>query len=206
MKSWSLMILVSLGAFLVLGCTAHTRDMHLLKQELKQEILAELHREGCLSAGTSASNASSDTPEPIRSEIETEAESGFPTTLQTPEQNRSRSAPSKSSPTGRAEGHILQNGQGLQGCKVKLVRILKRHSVFALVSVARDPVEFATVTDDQGKYVFDEIPTGAYKLRWQLPLDTGWIRRLKDRPDAVIAPGQTAVITAVETSHRLVSQ
>ena len=50
------------------------------------------------------------------------------------------------------------------------------------------------------------LPVGAYKLKWQLPDDTGWIRRLRDKPDAVIAEGETAVLKSVETSRRLVGQ
>ncbi len=99
-----------------------------------------------------------------------------------------------------------RKSQGLAGCKVKLTRILKPQSVVEMFNTIKEGAEFTTVTDEQGKYVFDKLPVGAYKLKWQLPNDTGWIRRLRDKPDAVIAEGQTAVLKSVETSHRLVGQ
>jgi hypothetical protein len=75
-----------------------------------------------------------------------------------------------------------------------------------MLNTIREGAEFTAVTDEHGKYVFEKLPVGTYKLKWQLPNDRGWIRRLRDKPDAVITEGQTAVLKSVETSRRLIGQ
>ncbi|MDK1030489.1 MAG: carboxypeptidase-like regulatory domain-containing protein [Planctomycetia bacterium] len=107
-------------------------------------------------------------------------------------------------PTGVAEGEILHRGKGLPDCRVKLVRLVQAESIAGLLKVFKEETEFETVTDEHGKYRFEMLPVGSYKLKWQLPGDTGWIRRLKDRPDVTVSVGQTSVIKTVETTRGLV--
>lgn len=83
---------------------------------------------------------------------------------------------------------------------------MKSQSVVEIFRTVREGAEFTTVTDEQGKYVFDNLPTGAYKMKWQLPNDKGWIRRLRDKPDAVIVEGETVVLKSVETNRRIVGR
>ncbi len=105
--------------------------------------------------------------------------------------------------TGIAEGQILRNGQGLPDCHVKLVRLVESQTLAGLLKVSKEGVEFETVTDKDGRYHFEAIPVGSYKLKWQLPDDTGWIRRLRDKPDVNVEAGTTKVLKAIETRRGL---
>ena len=141
-------------------------------------------------------------PIEIQRQVQNRGQTGL-NTLQGPDSHPAQSPPI---PTGRAEGAILQGGQGLQGCEIQLVRIFKARSIFSMRRFSEESTTFTAITDDRGMYAFDKLPVGAYKLRWQLPNDKGWIRRLKDKPDAIVKEGQTAILTSVETNRRLVSR
>lgn len=97
---------------------------------------------------------------------------------------------------GDATGQILRRGQPLPGCYVKMV-----HLTVSKFKTAKWGQEFQTITDSEGRFHFKEVPVGAYKLKWQLPGDTGWILRLRDRPDVVVLSGQPSTIPAIETSR-----
>ncbi|KKL51380.1 hypothetical protein LCGC14_2296050, partial [marine sediment metagenome] len=105
-------------------------------------------------------------------------------------------------PTGNAEGYILRNGDGLANCHVKLVRMVEAETLMGLLKVFKAGTEFDAVTDEKGKYRFQKVPVGSYKLKWQLPEDSGWIRRLRYKPDVTIALGKTHQLKAIETSRR----
>ncbi len=215
MQQYLFIILVTLGFLPFVGCSLPAQDITKLKEELKQEILAELRQQQAQPQPTqiTAKQDQEQIREQMKEEIEREILAKIQNQVQSqvhaiaseiPDLN-DRSIQWKAVPVGRAEGLILHNGQGLAGCKVKLVRILRPQSVIEMFNTIREGAEFTEVTDEQGKYVFDKIPEGAYKLKWQLPNDRGWIRRLRDKPDAVISEGQTALLKSVETSRRLVA-
>ncbi len=105
--------------------------------------------------------------------------------------------------TGIAEGQILRDGNGLPDCHVKLVRVVEAQTMAGLLKVSKEGIELETVTDKDGKYRFEAIPLGSYKLKWQLPDDTGWIRRLQDKPDVDVEAGTTKVLKAIETRRGL---
>ncbi|MHC4585388.1 MAG: prealbumin-like fold domain-containing protein [Planctomycetota bacterium] len=216
MKRYSFVILIALGLLPIAGCSISSQDTARLKEELKQEILAELRQQ---QAQTQPPQISTENErEQLHAQIKEETESEIPANIQNKQQNQfqtvannlpeanNRSIQWRAVPIGSAEGQILRNDQGLPGCKVKIIRILKPQSVVEMLNTIREGAEFTATTDEQGQYVFEKLPVGAYKLKWQLPNDTGWIRRLRDKPDAVIIEGQTTVLKSVETSRRLVSQ
>jgi hypothetical protein len=182
-----------------------------LKEELKQEILAELRQQGEIPEQDLSSKIPESAQEQVckLEKVETEhdlsakIESQFQIAAKSSTRMADDSVPHQPSQAGKAEGYIFRSGIGLNGCKVKLVRVLTSQSTIAVLSAIREGTEFVTITDQQGKYVFDRLPVGSYKLKWQLPGDKGWIRRLRDRPDAVISKGQTTIVKAVETNRRL---
>ena len=214
MKQYLLIILVTLGLLPFVGCSTPTQDTSRLKEELKREILAELRQQRQAPEQTAVMLDQEQLRAQMKEEIEQEILAKIQSQVQSQVQEITSDLPDTGNrsiqwqavPIGSAQGHILRNGQGFAECKVKLTRILKPQSVVEMFNTIREGAEFTTVTDEQGRYVFDKLPVGAYKLKWQLPNDTGWIRRLRDKPDAVIAEGQTAVLKSVETSRRLVGQ
>lgn len=226
MKRFMFVSLIAVGLLPFVGCSNSAKDVSKLKQELKQEILAELRRENEILAQASSQQApgqiSEQTREQMKAEIEreilakiqSEMQSQVEAQVETQVQAVANRSPDGENqfvqiqvvPAGKAEGYILYRGTGLEGCDVKLVRIFQGGSILDILKASKDGAEFTAVTDDKGKYVFEKIPIGAYKLKWQLPDDTGWIRRLRDKPDAVVAKGQTALIKSVEASRRLIGR
>jgi hypothetical protein len=205
MKHCLLITLTALGFFTLGGCSTPAQDRAKLKEEIKREILAELRQQRQTPVLASSQQDREEMKKEIEREILAKVQNQVQTiTSQLPDAN-DRAVQWQRVPVGSAEGHILRNGKGLQGCQVKLVRMLELQSIIEMFSVVREGAQFTTVTDEDGKYHFDRLPVGAYKLKWQLPQDKGWIRRLRDKPDAIITEGQTAVLKSVETSRGLVA-
>gem|GEM_PF-4807579 len=108
--------------------------------------------------------------------------------------------------TGRVEGRIARGGNPLPGCKVKIVLMVKRGSMFFKNFAAQaDAPEFETETDRDGKYVFQEIPEGDYKLFWRPPGEDSWIRRMKMEPDVLVQAGKICTPKAVDTGRATVN-
>jgi hypothetical protein len=152
-------------AFLILsallaGCaTKADSDRAALKEELKNEILAELRE-----------------PSPER----------------TPD----------SGATGHVEGRIVLQTQGVTGCRVKLVRLLVSDNFLGMFEEVRRGVEFNTISEADGHYVFRDVPSGPYRLLWKPPGDTGWIRRLREKPDATVEASKTARVRDVDLDRK----
>lgn len=108
--------------------------------------------------------------------------------------------------TGRVEGRISHGGNPLPGCKVKIVLMVKRGGMlFKNFAPQSDAPEFDTETDRDGKYVFQEIPEGDYKLFWRPPGADSWIRRMKMEPDVLVQAGKTCTPKAVDTGRATVN-
>ncbi|HHT9139539.1 MAG TPA: carboxypeptidase-like regulatory domain-containing protein [Candidatus Tripitaka californicus] len=108
--------------------------------------------------------------------------------------------------TGRVEGRIARGGNPLPGCKVKIVLMARRGSMFFKNFAAQaDAPEFETETDRDGKYVFQDIPEGDYKLFWRPPGEDSWIRRMKMEPDVLVQAGKTCTPKAVDTGRATVN-
>lgn len=108
--------------------------------------------------------------------------------------------------TGRVEGRIARGGNPLPGCKVKIVLMVKRGgALFGKFTAQSDAPEFETETDKDGKYVFQEIPEGDYKLFWRPPGEASWIRRMKMDPDVLVQAGKTCTPKAVDTGRATVN-
>ena len=99
---------------------------------------------------------------------------------------------------GNVEGRVLARGKPLPNCKVKLVRM--ETSRLLLIRSVKYGIEFHTTTDKQGRYRFNHIPVGDYKLKWLTPGATSWIRRIADKPDVTVLKGRTVTLKDLETS------
>ncbi|HHT9119716.1 MAG TPA: carboxypeptidase-like regulatory domain-containing protein [Candidatus Hypogeohydataceae bacterium YC41] len=108
--------------------------------------------------------------------------------------------------TGGVEGKITRGGNPLPGCKVKIVSMAKRGSfLFKAYSPQGDSPEFETETDREGRYVFQEVPVGDYKLYWMPPWENAWIRRIKMDPDVFVQAGKTYNPKDVDTGRPTVN-
>ncbi len=205
MKQFLFITLTAFGFFTLGGCSAPAQDRAKLKEEIKREVLAELREQRRTAVLASPQQDREKMKKEIEQEVLAKVQNQVQAiTSQLPDAN-DRAVQWRRVLVGSAEGLILRGGEGLQGCQVKLIRIIKRQSISEMLNVVKEGAEFGTVTDDDGKYHFDRLPVGAYKLKWQLPNDKGWIRRLRDKPDAIITEGQTTVLKSVETKRKLVA-
>jgi len=57
---------------------------------------------------------------------------------------------------------------------------------------------YETRTDAEGRYRIERVSPGEYLLYWMPDEKAGWVRRLRDRPDLVVAPGKTTVLNIPE--------
>lgn len=160
---------------LVTACAQQEVDRARLKEELKQEILAELAAEAELA------------PSPDAPGKPKESSGTQPTTL----------------PTGNVVGKTLLGKRGLPGCRVRLIRLDGSGGVLGLFSSYREGTVFDVVTGRDGTYEFKGVPVGAYRLKWLPQGETGWIRRLATEPDVVVEEGQTTGARDFRAGHPL---
>jgi hypothetical protein len=103
---------------------------------------------------------------------------------------------------GSVEGVILWQGKPLKNRKVKIV--LERYTGFSVAALKhwfaagkeksyRHEIVLKTQTDSRGRYVFHEAPPGYYRLYWMPDAKTGWIRRLREKPDIEVTTGNLTV-------------
>lgn len=170
---------------------AYEKMRNKIKEELKLEILAELRKEG-LTGGTGQQTD--------REQLEEELTKNILGKLQD-DKNITWARPTVDH--GSAKGRILWNKKGLEGCRVKLVRMMSGGMLSEMFRNFQEGIEFETITDKDGGYVFADIPVGSYKLKWLLPGDTGWIRRIRDKPDIIIERGKKKNFKDVETNRKL---
>ncbi len=199
----------------ITGCKSSNKERARMKEEIKREIMAELRAEEKLKQEiqtelqaeqtariSEVKAAPVKTPSPVvtkkiteeeREKMKKEIEKEI---LVKVEQQPQPTEQPISDRVGNAEGFILKKGKGIQGCNVKLVRMKK---IFGMYSEDNEE-EYKTVTDKDGKYRFNSLPVGSYKLKWELPGDKGWIRRIKNEPDVVIKKGSTSTLVPVDAS------
>ncbi len=102
---------------------------------------------------------------------------------------------------GSVQGVILWQGKPLVNGKVKIE--LENYTGVSLASVkkmlSRDDKEsyetdqgisLNTQTDAKGRYVFEKVPPGTYRLYWWPDFKTGWVHRLREKPDFEVITGK----------------
>jgi hypothetical protein len=108
---------------------------------------------------------------------------------------------------GRVEGVIRWQGRPLQNSKVKIV--LETYTGFSLSALkelfgadkeksSQDEIVLETTTDSQGHYIFNETPPGYYRLYWIPDENTGWVRRLREKPDIEVVTGRLTIANVPE--------
>lgn len=105
--------------------------------------------------------------------------------------------------TGIVEGKILKKGKPLPDCKVQIVA-LSQERVFFSSSIKRGS-SFETFTDENGRYILEDVPPGHYKIFWKPSYETSWIRRLNMEPDVVVNAGKTAYPKDIDVHGRVLN-
>jgi hypothetical protein len=103
---------------------------------------------------------------------------------------------------GGVQGIIVWQGKPLGNGKVRIE--LETYTGFSIAAVKHmlgigkeeataQEVSFETQTDSQGRYSFPRVPPGYYRLYWLPDPQTGWVRRLREKPDFEVVPGNVIV-------------
>lgn len=185
-------ILQELRSETALGSRSMT-DIETLKDEIKREILEEFRKEQ-EAAGKTAIEVREELKRELRREIVKDLGTHTPP-------SHPQAVQYASSALGDAQGQMLRRGIGLGACRVKLVRLLGSSTRFRGYT---EEEEYETLTDEDGMFHFRQIPEGNYKIKWELPGDRGWIRRLRDEPDLTISSAHLSIVKSIETARPLV--
>ncbi len=102
---------------------------------------------------------------------------------------------------GVVKGRMLYKRKPLPRCQVKIVMLEK----WGLLKTVKEGIRFETVTDENGRYHFEKVPPGGYKLYWKPPTESSWIRKMQMEPDIYIEVGETAYLPDRETNLRTVN-
>ena len=102
---------------------------------------------------------------------------------------------------GKVAGRMLFKGKPLPGCKVK-IQMLEKWGIFGN---PKKGLRFETITDENGRYLFDKVHPGGYKIYWKPPGETSWIRSIKMEPDIFVEAGETYHFRDRETNVRTVN-
>ncbi len=102
---------------------------------------------------------------------------------------------------GRVTGRMLTKGKPLPGCQVK-IQMLEKWGMFGK---PKEGLRFETITDENGRYLFEKVHPGGYKLYWKPPGETSWIRSIKMEPEIFVEAGETYHFRDRETNIRTVN-
>ena len=59
-------------------------------------------------------------------------------------------------------------------------------------------ISLNTQTDDKGRYAFEKVPPGTYRLYWWPDFKTGWVHRLREKPDFEVLSGKLTILNIPE--------
>jgi len=102
---------------------------------------------------------------------------------------------------GKVSGRMLNRGNHLPGCQVKITLLEK----WGLFGNPGEGIRFETITEEDGRYFFEKVPPGGYKLYWKPPNETSWIRSIKMEPDFFVEIGETKSVPDRETNIRTIN-
>lgn len=108
---------------------------------------------------------------------------------------------------GKIVGRIVKAGQPLLGAKVKIVNVSSSGDMLAKIFGPKDTksqdLVFEVATDEFGRYEFTNIPIGEYDIYWALPGSESWYRRLSEKPNITVRPGETVEYQDIEINPSL---
>lgn len=104
--------------------------------------------------------------------------------------------------TGRIMGRIVKQGQGLAGVKLKVVNVSYQQDLVSRLLGPKDmrpeDLVLETVSNETGDYEFRSVPIGEYDIYWSAPDSESWYRRLSEKADITVRPGETVKYPNIE--------
>ncbi|MFQ5733674.1 MAG: collagen binding domain-containing protein [Planctomycetaceae bacterium] len=104
--------------------------------------------------------------------------------------------------SGTVEGRLLNRRRPLSGCRVSLIPLRRTYFGYA---INRDNEPQTTATDANGRYRFESVPPGRYKLYWLPAGHKRWIRRLEIKPDVVVRKNGTAHVKTIRVALQTIN-
>ena len=111
---------------------------------------------------------------------------------------------------GRVQGLIQWQGKPLADGRVRIE--LEKYTGVSLVSVKKmfsdggkgssdtsQGISLTTQTDSQGRYSYEKVPPGTYRIYWWPDFKTGWVHRLREKPDFEVLSGKLTILNIPET-------
>lgn len=87
---------------------------------------------------------------------------------------------------GRVTGRMLFKNKPLPGCQVKIIMLEK----WGIFGTPKKGLELEAITDENGRYLFEQVSPGGYKMYWKRPGESSWIRRMQMEPDIFVEAGE----------------
>jgi hypothetical protein len=87
---------------------------------------------------------------------------------------------------GRVTGRMLFKNKPLPGCQVKIIMLEK----WGIFGAAKKGMQLEAITDENGRYLFEQVSPGGYKMYWKRPGESSWIRSIKMEPDIFVEAGE----------------
>ena len=87
---------------------------------------------------------------------------------------------------GRVTGRMFFKGKPLPGCQVKIIMLEK----WGIFGTPKKGLQLESITDETGRYLFDKVSPGAYKIYWKKSGKSSWIRRIQMEPDIFVEAGE----------------
>lgn len=98
-------------------------------------------------------------------------------------------------------GRILASGRPLPKCNVKLVQLVEKRDILRKVyKIRKNSAGFDAITGPDGRYTFEWVPPGIYKVYWRPVGVQSWVRLRKMVPDVVVKAGETVGFQDIETN------
>ncbi len=88
---------------------------------------------------------------------------------------------------GKVTGRMFYKDKPLPGCQVKITMLEK----WGIFGKPKEGLRFETITDENGRYLFEKVNPGGYKIYWKPPHESSWIRSIKMEPDIFVEAGET---------------
>ncbi len=90
----------------------------------------------------------------------------------------------------------------MPGTRVKIVNVSSQMDMlsrfFGPKDVRPEDLVFEAITDEEGYYEFNNIPLGEYDIYWAPLAGESWYRRLSEKPNITVRPGETVNYPDIE--------
>jgi hypothetical protein len=117
------------------------------------------------------------------------------TALSIDESHQDEQAPSG----GTVHGRLLHRGRSVSGCQVTLAPLKRAYGRYQIIK-GTQPQTAVTAAD--GRYDFENVKPGPYKLFWLPKGEQQWVRRIEYQPDVVARNGEATRIKDIRTALR----